>query len=176
MISTIFSLLFILFIAVLLISTAYAAASFAPPVPMWTKDQQRIFELASLRPGETFYDLGCGDGKMVLYAAQHFDVQAKGVELALPFYIVCQIRKLLQRRKNVHFYFGNLFRHDISDADVIYIFGLPAAIQKKLKVKLEKELKKGARVISCAFAISDWDPVTISKPNPKDISIYLYQR
>jgi cyclopropane fatty-acyl-phospholipid synthase-like methyltransferase len=52
-----------------------------------------IFKLANLQPGEKFYDLGCGNGKVVIYAAKNFPIEAIGVELAFPLYLICKIRQ-----------------------------------------------------------------------------------
>ena len=64
----------------------------------------------------------------------------------------------------------------MSQADVVFIFGMPNTIKNKIKEKLEKELKKGAKVISYVFAVKGWEPVKISKDEKKQIPIYLYQR
>ena len=69
----------------------------------------------------------------------------------------------------------NLFKEDLSRADVVYFFGLPKSIKNKLKKKLERELKPGARVVSYAFTIPDWDIVVKDKPREKDTPVYLYK-
>lgn len=158
------------------LSVGYAYLSFAPWVPSRKKDLIRIFKLADLKPGETFYDLGCGNGRLVVYAAENFPVKAIGLELAIPLYLICAIRKFFRRNKNLHFKLKNLFSEYLSDADVVYIFGMPDKLKTKLKEKLEIELKPGARVITYAFPFTDWAPVKIDKPTENDISIYLYKK
>jgi SAM-dependent methyltransferase len=159
-----------------LFSLALAAASLAPWVPTWKKDLPRIFKLANLNPGEIFYDLGCGNGKVVFYAAKNFPIKAIGIELAFPLYLTCKLRQLFNYKKNLKFWNKDIFKVDLSPADVIYIFGTPKPIQQRLKQKLEKELKPGARIISYAFPFNEWQPKIIDKPSDKDINIYLYQR
>lgn len=163
-------------VAALLASSALAGWSFAPWVPIWSKDLPRAFALMQLRPGEVFYDLGCGDGKTVLYAATHYDVSAIGIELSLPLWLVCKVRQTWRRPRGVQFKFGNLFRLDLSEADVVYVFGMPAKLQHKLRSKLERELKPGSRVVSYTFPIAGWQETIKDKPTAKDIAIYLYQR
>lgn len=152
-----------------------AAWSMAPWVPAWKKDLPRICELAQLKPGETFYDLGCGNGKVVLFVGEKYQAKAIGIELALPLFVVCKLRQFFYRNPNISFRFGNLFTHNISDADVVYVFGMPEKLQAKLRQKLTAELKPGARIISYVFPIRDLEPVYVDKPQPDDVAIYVYQ-
>lgn len=166
----------VLLIAVLFIgSFVIAASSMAPWVPAWKKDLPRIFALAQLQPGETFYDLGCGNGKVVLCAGQQYQAKATGIELALPMYVVCKVRQLVYRNPNISFRFGNLFSTDISDADVVYVFGMPDKLANRLRDKLKNELTPGTRVVSYVFPIAELEPIHVDKPTEKDVSIYLYQ-
>lgn len=154
---------------------AIAGLSFAPWVPARQKDLTRIFKLADLQSGQIFYDLGSGDGRTVFYAADKFGVQAVGLEISLPMYLICLIKKIWCKNKLVKFKFKNLFKENLSGADVIYFFGVPDSIKNKLQEKLKKEVRPGAKIISYAFPLPDWTPVEINKPNPNDITIYLYQ-
>ena len=167
----------ILITGILVVLTmALAGKSLAPWVPSWSKDLPRIFELVDLQPGQVFYDLGCGNGKTVLYANKKYKAKAIGLEIALPLYLVCKVRQLFNWDKDLKFKYKNLFKEDLSKADVVFVFGMPDTIKHKLKNKLEKNLKKGAKVISYVFAVKGWEPVKISKDENKQIPIYLYQR
>lgn len=165
----------LLVIFLLLVPLAIAGISFAPWVPTWQVDVDRALRLAQLKPGEVFYDLGCGDGKAV-FAAAKLGAKATGIEIAWPLYLFCLVKKVIQHQPLVKFKLGNLFNLDVSDADVVYIFGMPRTIQQKLRDKLERELKPGTRVLSYAFPIHGWEPITRDKPTPKQLSIYLYKR
>ena len=153
----------------------WAILSLAPWVPSREKDLKRIFKIADLKPNETFYDLGCGDGRIIFYANRNFQVKSIGIELALPLFLICKIRQIFHSNKNILFKHKSLFKEDLSKADVIYVFALPKTLEKKLKQKLEKELKPRARVISYCFSIKGLKPKFVDKPNKKDNSIYLYQ-
>jgi len=167
----------VLIIAFLVVATiGWAAFSFAPWLPMHSRDLKRVFALLALKEGETFYDLGCGNGKVALYAGKHYDARVTGLELALPLLWLCKLRRLLGRQKNVRFKWRNLFRADLSQADVVYFFGIPSTIKAKLKQKLARELKPGARVVSYAFQVDGWQAAAVSKPCKTDIPIYLYVR
>ena len=71
--------------------------------------------------------------------------------------------------------YRNFFKQDFSKADVICIFLTPKAM-KKLKLKLQKEVKPGARIISYAFHLPGWTETKKDKPNQKTTAIYIYQK
>jgi SAM-dependent methyltransferase len=168
-------LLYIILI-ICLFSIAAASLSLAPWVPTHGKDLKRTLDLAQLKRGETFYDLGCGNGKVPIYIARHSQANTIGIELALPLYFICKLRQLFIRRPNLKFKFKNLYKENLNDAQVVYIFADSAdKLKGKIKIKLEKELRPGSRVITYAFPVSGWQPVKISKPRETDMSIYLYE-
>jgi hypothetical protein len=171
-------LFFDLVLFALLLSMFIPALSFAPWVPSPMKHLKRAFDLAKIKPGERFYDLGCGDGRAVVYAAKHFGAKATGIELAFPLYIAANIRVLLARARGATIVFGNLFKRDLSDADVIYVYGMPSELTGRLREKLERECKRGTRVISFVFEIKGWQPTAVDRPatgnRRKDIAVTLY--
>ena len=154
-------------------SYAYAGWKFAPWVPSYRKDLDRALRLADLKAGERFVDLGCGDGRVVIEAAERFGADATGYEIALPMVLVCLLRK---RRERVRFLFKSLFKADLSNVDVVYLFGTPPTLRGKLTAKLERELKPGARVVSYAFSLEGWTPKATDRPGPKSLPIRLYVR
>lgn len=156
-------------------SVAWAAASLAPWVPTRSKDLERIMRLFSLRPGQLLYDVGCGDGKVVLYGCKHYALRGIGIELALPLYCISQLRRWISKTKQCTFYFADLFRTDLTQADGVYVFGMPKKLQRRLVTKLKAELQPGTRVVSCAFQITGLTPVLVDKPSEKDLTLYLYQ-
>jgi SAM-dependent methyltransferase len=153
----------------------FAGMSFAPWVPMHKKDLARVEKLAKLKPGEIFYDLGSGDGRVVFYLAKQTKAKAIGVEMAWPMWLISEIKRLFLRRGNVAFKLKDLFKEDLSQADVVYFFGLPKHINDRLKEKLATELKSGARVISYVFQIEGWEPKIVDKPGEKEVKICLYE-
>ena len=169
------SIIFLLFIIISSASILFSVLSFAPWLPSRSRDLARIFNLADLKAGQIFYDLGCGDGRIIMFAANNYKALAIGLEISLPLYLICRLRKVFSHRSNLEFKFKNLFKEDLSPADVVYFFGIPQTINRKLAAKLKQELKPGAKVISYSFKLDDWTPKLIDKPSENDLSIYLYE-
>ncbi len=171
------------FVLFILISLYITSVSFAPWVPVRTKDLKRIKEFANLKDGEVFYDLGCGDGKIVFYMNEHTNGVARGVELAIPFFVFCKIKQFVksfslseEKKKNIQFKFKNFYQENLSEADVVFIFAASSDyIKKKLRDKFKKELKKGSRVISYSFPVPEWEEVLVDKPNKENLKIYVYK-
>ncbi|MDP2708449.1 MAG: class I SAM-dependent methyltransferase [bacterium] len=173
-------IIYILGLILLLITLTAAASiifsvlSFAPWVPSRARDLKRIFKLAGLKPGQIFYDLGCGNGRVAVYAADNCEAKAIGLEICLPLYLVCKLREIFRRGKNIKFKLKNLYKENLAGADVVYFFGMPHRLNAGFKRKLAAELKPGAKVISYSFKFDDWKPAAIDKPSDNDLPIYLY--
>ena len=170
----VFLIFLVLFAGLMLLTVAWSSISLAPFVPARKKDLKRIFELAEMGEGDVFYDLGCGNGRVAVWGAKRLPIKAYGIEAAWPMWLVCKVRGIF--RRNLEFKFGNLFKQDLSGADVVYFFGMPGSAQKRLKLKLEEELKPGAKVISYAFELAGWKAERVDKPEKNEVAIYLYIR
>jgi predicted RNA methylase len=147
----------------------------APYFPLHPTIVSEALKMAKLKKGDQFYDLGSGDGRVVIAAARQ-GAHAHGVEIALVRVWRSRFKinrlKIHPKPEIIH---QNIFKTDLSRADVIYIY-LLRATNMKLKPKFEKELKKGTQVISIAFEIPGWQPVAVNPHGPKFGPIYLYQR
>jgi len=150
----------------------------ASPLPV----VRRLLTLAQLRPGEVLYDLGAGDGKPVIVAAEEFGARAIGIELREDL-AKRTMKKVydLGIQDRVKIINEDLFRVDLSQADVVYMY-LTTSANDKVKPKLEAELKMGARVVSHDYEITGWRPAKTERfcenPNlgfPKH-TLYLYKR
>jgi ubiquinone/menaquinone biosynthesis C-methylase UbiE len=150
--------------------------SVAPYVPTPLSIVRRMLELAELKPGETIFDLGCGDGRIVLMAAKEFRAKGHGVEL------IGQLVNMANRKAmalglldDVEFIRGNLFDVDLSSADVVTMYLMRSAMEK-VRVKLEEELKPGARVVVLDYSIANWKPDDVLKIDDETRKhiIYLY--
>ncbi len=166
----------VIILFVLLISLAIAGSSSAPFLPARTKDLERILKLSQIQKGQTFYDLGCGNGKVVHYIANNSHANVIGIEMAIPIYIWAKIRQLFSKGKKYKIIFNSFFNVNLSNADVIYIFGYPKTIKSRVEKKLKQDLRPGARIISYAFKMPGWQPVMKEQPTKDDMPIYIYIR
>jgi len=145
--------------AVLLAALPLAAqdAKLAPYFPTPQTLVERMLELGGLKAGEKMYDLGSGDGRIVILAAQKFHAQAVGVELDpdLCRQSLERIRKL-GLEKTARIVNGDLLEQNYSSADLVTVYLLPDAINNKVQPLLDRQLKKGARVVAHDFEFRNW--------------------
>lgn len=147
----------------------------APFVPLDPDVVLRIIDLTDVKEGEVFYDLGSGDGRIVIAAALR-GAKAYGVEIdRLKVWYSRLWVTLLRLNKNAKIIHNDLFDTDLSEADVVCLFLLQET-NDKLQAKLEKELKKGTRVISAAFNFPKWKPILVDPRGPIYGPIYVYRR
>jgi protein-L-isoaspartate O-methyltransferase len=151
----------------------------APYYPTPQTVVEKMLQLTALKPGERMYDLGSGDGRIVIMAAQKFQADAWGVEFDndLVFQSNEKIKKL--GLKNAHIIHGDILKQDFSPADVITVYLLPIS-NEKIKVLLDKQLKKGTRIVAHDFEISDWTPVKVvdidDDGEGRSHRLFLYQK
>jgi SAM-dependent methyltransferase len=137
----------------------------------------RMLEVAKLKPGETVFDLGSGDGRVLVTAAQKFGAKAVGIEISPKEVAASQERiKLLKLENRVQVIEGDLLKADISQADVVTIYLLTQS-NDLLRPHLEKSLKPGARVVSHDYPIRGWKPVQVEKIDAyrRAHQLYLYE-
>jgi ribosomal protein L11 methylase PrmA len=139
---------------------AQAAAARAPDVhyePTPTNVVEQMLQLAQVRPGDVVYDLGCGDGRIVIAAVK---AGARGVCIDI------DPERIRDSRANaaaagvaerIRFLEQDLFTTDFSDATVVVLFLWPD-LNLKLRPRLWSELRRGTRVISYVHSMGDWAP------------------
>jgi len=128
----------------------------APYYPTPQTIVEKMLQLAGLQAGEKMYDLGSGDGRIVIMAVQKFHAEAVGVEIDndLCRQSLEKIRKL-GLEKNARIINGDLLKQNYGSADVVTVYLLPGAIDK-VQPLLDKQLKKGARVVAHDFEFPNW--------------------
>ena len=133
----------------------------------------KMLELAKVTPKDIVYDLGCGDGRIVITAAQKYGVRAVGIDID-PQRIkeATANAKAAKVTDKVRFIEGDLFEADISEATVVTLY-LLTRLNEKLKPKLLKELRPGTRVVSHAFDMGDWAPE--QKAQVAASNVYLWR-
>jgi ubiquinone/menaquinone biosynthesis C-methylase UbiE len=137
----------------------------------------KMLELARVKQGDTLFDLGSGDGRILITAARDFGARAVGVELS----------SVLARRSReqaealglgnrISVIEGDLLAVDLKNADVVSIYLMTEA-NAQLRPKLERELRPGTRVVSLEFEIRGWKPVRVEKftAHRHDYKIFLYE-
>jgi protein-L-isoaspartate O-methyltransferase len=141
---------------------------------------EKMLTLGGARKGEKVFDLGSGDGRIVIMAAERFGLQAVGVEYDRDLYAQSsdRIRRmgLAERARIIH---GDMLQQDYSSADLITVYLLPVA-NDKLRPILERQLKKGARVVAHDFEVGGWRPdkteVVEDDGEGRSHTLYLYRR
>ncbi len=147
----------------------------APYVASPQRVVDRMLELAQIKPGETVYDLGCGDGRILVTAVEKYHAKAVGVEISPK--LVQSATELIARlglQNHVRVIQGDMLNVDFSDADIVTLY-LETQANEKLRPRLESLLKPGARVVSFAFPVPGWKPnlVDVSEGHSRHV-IYVY--
>lgn len=169
------TLVYILILAITLLYIATALVSIiyrVPYVPTKKSVMMKIFKEAKIKKGETFFDLGCGDGRILIEAEKQKKVKAIGYEIAPMIYLAALVRKIANRSK-AKIYMKNFFKENLQSADVIFCYLMPHEL-KRLAKKIKKECKKGTRIISNTFKIQGLKPDKIIKKNEKTKTPTLY--
>ncbi|MDD5173136.1 MAG: SAM-dependent methyltransferase [Patescibacteria group bacterium] len=164
-----------LFLIYVFITMFLACFFVAPWVPTKKKDLEKIFQIAELKPGEKFYELGSGDGRVVFFAQEKFKAKAIGLETALPLVLYSKFIAFLKGNKEVVFKAKSMFKEDLSQADVVYTYLLPKILEKKLKDKFKKELRPGSRVVSYVFSIHGLVPEKKERIRENGPLVYVYR-
>ncbi|MFH1456499.1 MAG: class I SAM-dependent methyltransferase [Patescibacteria group bacterium] len=168
-----FDIIIYLILILFLGTTAYAGISAAPWLPTLKREANTMVSLANIKPGDTIYDLGCGDGRLLVATKKMYPgCKVIGIEMSLFFVIISRINLWLNRLDG-KIIWGNLFKTDLKDADVVFVFLMPR-IYSKLQNKLKKELKSGCRVIVNAWPIHGWEDKRVES-NKKQEIIYVYK-
>lgn len=152
-------------------------ASLFLPLPAWAREQPArpldvpfvptdldvvdvMLDMAQVTKDDLVYDLGCGDGRIVIRAAERFGARGIGVDL--------NPQRVTEARANarkagpkveslVRFEVGDVFEFDFSPATVVTMYLLPS-VNLKLRPRIFKELKPGTRIVSHDFDMGDWEP------------------
>jgi ubiquinone/menaquinone biosynthesis C-methylase UbiE len=154
---------FLNLIPLLLLGACTALARDVPYVPTPDAVVDRMLEVAKVGPNDVVYDLGSGDGRIVIAAARKYGARGVGIDIDPQ-----RIREAQDNARKagvtgrVEFRQGDLFKADIREATVVTLY-LLGSVNLQLRPKLLAELKPGTRVVSHAFQMGDWKPAEVHR-------------
>jgi precorrin-6B methylase 2 len=147
-----------------------------PYVPTTEEAVQAMLKLANVQKTDILYDLGCGDGRIVIAAAKTYGARGVGIDIDPQ-----RIREAKENAKKagveklVRFEENDLFQADFREATVVSLFLLPT-INLRLRPKLLQDLKPGTRVVSNTFDMGDWKPDKQETLGGIDEDVYLSRK
>ncbi|MGA7239530.1 MAG: methyltransferase domain-containing protein [Bryobacteraceae bacterium] len=154
-----------------------AMENLGPPIPTPQFVVEKMLEAGHVKPGDTVYDLGSGDGRIVITAVQKYGAKAVGVELRADLCDKARERiKELGLEDRASIVQGSALRVDLSAADVVTMYFLTSS-NERLRPNLERWLKPGSRVVSNQFPIKGWkaaETVRV-KAGSMEHTIYVYE-
>jgi SAM-dependent methyltransferase len=170
--------------AAVVLSISIAAAQSSQPgrkpdvpyVPTTDEAVQAMLKLADVKKSDIVYDLGCGDGRIVIAAAVTYGARGVGIDIDPD-----RIREANENAKKAHvenlvrFEEKDLFQADFREATVVTLFLLPS-INLRLRPKLIEQLKPGTRIVSNTFDMGDWKPDKEQTLSGVDDDEYLSRR
>jgi SAM-dependent methyltransferase len=161
-----FILLFLITLLWILIPALYGLS----PVPTKPERIRKALKLANLQPNETLYDLGAGDGRVLLIAARDFGAKAVGIEIGPIQCALIWLRAVASGvGSKIQIRWENFYKANLSDADVVFVYATSKEVVK-LAPHLERQLKRGARVVSISADFPEWEPQEFD--NQKLIFVY----
>jgi SAM-dependent methyltransferase len=129
-----------------------------PYVPTEHNVAEGMLKLAGVKTTDVVYDLGCGDGRVVIMAAQNFGAHGVGMDInSVRIQEARANAKLYNVENLVRFEEGDLFNADLHNATVVTLYLLPH-VNLRLRPKLLSDLKPGSRIVSHSFNMGEWEP------------------
>lgn len=146
----------------------------APFVVTRTEIVEAMLRLAKVGPNDVVYDLGCGDGRIPIMAAQKFGARGVGVELDNDLVKLARQNAVKAGvADRVEFRLEDLFKTDVRPATVVALFLLPEMMEK-LAITLRRDLRKGARVVAHEFGMGgDWPPDRIEMVGTATVRLWV---
>ncbi|MGE5641886.1 MAG: SAM-dependent methyltransferase [Byssovorax cruenta] len=149
-----FILLFIIGLLWVIVPALYGL----PSRPTHPDRIRAALKLANLEPDELLYDLGSGDGRVLIIAAREFGAKAIGIEVGPVQRAFSWLKALYNGvRDQVRIEAGNFYKSNVRDADVVFIYATSTEVVK-LASHLQKQMKTGSRVVSISADFPEWEP------------------
>ena len=143
--------------------------------PSWEPVVYEMLELAGVTRDDVVYDLGSGDGRIVILAAQKYGARGVGIELEPNLVKISrEVARDAQVADRVTFIEGDLFTADISAATVVTLY-LSPGVNRDLEPKLKRELRPGTRIVSHQFPIGSWRPEKAVTSAASGVELFLWR-
>jgi Ribosomal protein L11 methylase len=132
-----------------------------------------MLKLAGAGKSDVIYDLGCGDGRIVITAAKEYGARGVGIDINPQ-----RIDEANQNAKREHvanlvnFRIGDVFESDVRQASIVALYMLPD-VNLKLRPKLQNELKPGSRIVTHGFAMGNWQPTKVEEVDGEKIYLWV---
>jgi SAM-dependent methyltransferase len=157
-----------------------------PWIPTHHHRIHKALKLAELQPEEILYDLGAGDGRVLILASREFGARAVGIEISPTHCVIAWLRALFAGvLDRVSIQGGNFYKRDLMKADVVYAYLTPAHAAR-LRPHLEKQLRPGTRVVTVSADLPGWEPSGFDSddliflyhlpPSPGSLETYMMKR
>ena len=174
-----FVLLFIIGLLWIFVPALYGL----PSVPTKEERIRKALKLVNLQADETLYDLGAGDGRVLLIAAREFNAKAVGIEIGPVQCALIWLRTVASGFGNhIQVKWGNYLKVDLSQADVVFLYATSKEVLRDAPY-LEKQMKPGSRLVSISADFPEWEPAVIDDrdlifvynmpPKPGSLTTYL---
>jgi len=145
-----------------------------PFVPSSRKAIKKIVDLIPVDKDKIIYDLGCGDGRVLIAYTKKYGVRGIGYELGWLAYSLARFNVWLTKTP-IKIYKQNFYKVNLSQADIVFCYLLPATL-KNIEKKLIDELKPGAKIISLDFQFPNWSPTQKIELTNKAGKIFIYTK
>jgi precorrin-6B methylase 2 len=176
----------VLFFVVVLFWILVPALYGLPPVPTNRDRIRHALQMANLQPEETLYDLGAGDGRVLVIAARDFKVKAVGIEIGPIQCIQIWLRVLNSGLGDrIRIRWGNFYQANLKEADVVFVYATSREVTK-LAPHLAVQMKQGSRLVSISADFSDWEPALVDEhdlifiyempPTPGSVMTYMLKK
>jgi len=154
-----FIILFILGVLWILVPALYGL----PSLPTRLDRIRKALKLANLQPNEILYDLGAGDGRVLLIAAREFNAKAVGIEVGPVQCALIWLRAVANGFGNkIQIKWGNYLKVDLRTADIVFVYATSKEVMR-LASFLEKQMNPGSRVVSISADFPGWEPSTFDE-------------
>ncbi|MDP6230805.1 MAG: class I SAM-dependent methyltransferase [Nitrospinaceae bacterium] len=168
---SVISILFIAFVLLLAAMVILPVFFGAPWHPLSDENIERIINFADLQPGEKFYDLGSGDGRVLIGATREKCVRGTGVEIdPIKVWLSRIFVTAAELTNKVQIHRGNIYDFDVSEADIIYLYLTHQALDQ-LFPEILGRMKPSARIVCYRFCIRNMEPIKVNE----DKNLFLYR-